>query len=129
MSEPNFLDVDALEPPLARSIRFLDKTHFVKPITVEAWLENLKDVRELQAFSESAEATPDAFARKNLEVTARSLHRTFPTIPVETFMEMELHKLDAIVKFVRATDGSAQVEGAIKAEAVAENPQQPSMTA
>ena len=113
---PELLDLDALVPARVRSLKYKGENHEFVPISVEDWLANLRDVRELSMFMDRDDVGPDQVAAEQMRVTIASLVRSYPTLTEADFREMGMEKMDAVVKFTRALDGSDKTEAAMRAE-------------
>lgn len=115
MTKPTtqYLDLDALASDNVKVLKFQGAEHKLVPVTVDAFIANVKAVQEL-GVSPSFEAEVDA--------VVAMLARAFPTFPVPQMRELPLEHLNKILDFAQNNDGTKQAESEAGAEGAA-NPQ------
>lgn len=129
-SDPKFLDLDALTTA-EQIFKHKGVEYPMVPITVEGWLENLKQIENLTKFSSDPANSPADITKKNMEVAIATLARAYPSFPTDEFQKMPMAHLDQITRFTQAYDGTdaAKLEAAREAAANPTEPSAPETTA
>lgn len=113
MTKTTFIDLDAVvSNPVTISFQGVD--HKLKPVTVEDFVANMKEIQEL--------GTAPGFD-KELDLTLRMLSRAFPSITKESFGSMSIEQMQRLVSTIHEMNGQ---EAGMKSaeEAAAKNPPQ-----
>lgn len=106
MSNPEFLDVDAIAPKVKKTISIKGKTHdFVAP-SVGDFLDEMRRVREMQKRLKDSEET-DQFEAMELMIESmkNSIKSSFPTVSDDELNALSSEQVYAIRNFI-----SAQIE-------------------
>lgn len=78
---------------MERSIVLKGKTYLMKPFTVEAFINQMKEVEEI--------GNKPASGVEMYETTLRMILRAFPDLPEEVLRQCTTQQVDAIYSFLR----------------------------
>lgn len=96
------LNLDSFENPDEKAVVLNGVSHAFAPFTVEQFIAQMKDV---EALEKQGDMTLSQFTEYSID----SIVRAYPTIPRDELFELPMHKLNALLKFVR---GVAEEEAA-----------------
>jgi hypothetical protein len=107
MSDPKYIDLDALAPEVDVVIKLDGQSHKLATLTVEDFIQNTKAIQELPAGST---------IEQEYETVVSMLVRCFPTITKARFHKLSLVQLNAILNFARENSGQTSIEEDMKKE-------------
>ena len=113
MSNPTYLDLDAVDAEVDVTINFKGVKHKLVPITVEAFIANMKAVQKL-----GVSADTEAETNMLLEM----LMHAFPTMTMADLRSMSLSQMAELMNFAKKYNGQEKTEQAMEAEAAANPP-------
>lgn len=93
MATQKFLDIDAIDEPIGQ-VQIKGQTYTVYNMTVKALLNVL-------SISTETDDSPGR-AGEYMQRTAETLHQMIPDCPVETFLELKLHQMNALMEWTRS---------------------------
>lgn len=121
-----FLNVDEIAPKIKKTITFKGETYEFRTPTVDDFIEEMSEIKKLQALQSKTNANDDA-AEIMVEITklTRSgIKRCFPTMSDEVLGQMSMDQMNAVRVFIQdrmedaaegaedeAGNGSATQEG------------------
>jgi hypothetical protein len=114
MSNPNFLDLDAIAPE-ERTIKIFGESHAVVPVSVDTFIINAR-------AAQAQDAKVDQSLPDQIEFMIKLIASSVPSLPVEKLRTMRLDQLNAILAFAQRQDGTAVGNAEAKA-AAAKSPQ------
>lgn len=88
------LNLDALETAIDKSVILDGKEYFLKPFSVEEFVNQLQEIEQISANN-------DMTASEIFDTSVRILARGFPDLPQERFRKMSTAQIDHLMNFVR----------------------------
>jgi len=89
------LNLDELETAVEKSIQIDGNEHFMEPLTVEEFINNMKEIEAIQASG------ADMSASETFERSLKMILRAFPTLKEDRVRKMRTHQVDALFAFVQ----------------------------
>lgn len=89
------LNLDAIETSQEKIIKVDDVDHVMSPLSVEEFVENMKELESIKAAGADLEPS-EAFER-----SLKMILKAFPTLPEARVRKMKVHQVDAIFAFVQ----------------------------
>lgn len=112
MSQPKYINLDAVETATAVIVKLKGKEHPLKEVTVQDYIDNLKKITAISRASSPEE---------EFEVVLSLLLEAYPTMVREDLSGLTLAQLRTLSDETRAASGEAQTDREAKA-AAPENP-------
>jgi hypothetical protein len=116
MSQPNFIDLDTVSPAMVE-IGLDGKTHAMKQLSLKDFIENMRILSDIE--KRRADGKP-VDPLEEIEIVAKMLVRSFPTISEERLMQLTLPQLTKLREIVeKASEASADSPALQEAAAAA----------
>jgi hypothetical protein len=89
------INLDELETKRDKVVVLGGKEHVMATLTVQDYINQLKQQRELEKLTTSGDDSPET-ADRIVELTVDAMHKLFPTIERDQLMRLNLDQLNAM---------------------------------
>ncbi|MFA9261790.1 MAG: hypothetical protein ACEQSB_00320 [Undibacterium sp.] len=87
------LDLDKVAPAVVMSLKLNGKTHKLKEIDVETFIENMKEIEQLSVGGSAVD---------EINMSIKIILRSFPTLTDKELRKLTLNQLTAISNYARS---------------------------